>query len=112
MRKARAKGTPDSCAFFTVPQYADCEADGSVSTNIFNEIGNDDDDQTVVRELEQRCAHLAAELAAEKRSGSQEAQHNNVCVLCWGQVLLIKDDRTLLRQELSLIHISEPTRPY
>ena len=68
MRKARAKGTPDSCAFFTVPQYADCEADGSVSTNIFNEIGNDDDDQTVVRELEQRCAHLAVRRVSRRES--------------------------------------------
>ena len=58
-KKARAKGTAANQAFFSGSQYKDCGAD-SVSDNIFNEIGNDGDDQTVVRELEQRCAHLAA----------------------------------------------------
>ena len=95
-KKARTKGTATSHAFFTVSCYAGCEAD-SVSDNTFNEVGCDGDGMAVVRELEQRCAHLAAELAAEKRKGPQEVQHNNVCVLCWGQVLFIKDDRTLLR---------------
>ena len=105
--KARAKGTAINHAFFTVSRYAKCEA-GSANDNSFNEIGNDGDGMAVVRELEQRCAHLSAELAAEKRNGPQGVQYNNVCVLCWGQILLIKPDHTLSRQE----YISQALRTH
>jgi len=98
-KNARANSTAINHAFFTVSRYAECEA-GSANDNSFNEIGNDSDGMAVVRELEQRCAHLSAELAAEKRNGPQGVQYNNVGVLCWGQVLMIKDDRTLSRRSI------------
>ena len=111
-KKSRAKGksTDGSCAFFTVSQDAGSEADDGVSTSIFNEVGNDNDsdDETDVRELEQRCAHLAAELAAEDRTSPSGVVHSNQCVLSWSNVLFIKDDRTLLRQE----YINSSVRTY
>ena len=78
-----------------------CEIGGADNNIPFNEIENGcNDREEVVRELEQRCAHLSAELAAEKQNGTQEeVQYHNICVLCWGQILVIKPGRSLSRQE-------------
>ena len=73
-----------------------------------DEVGNDSDDETDDRELGQRYAHLAAELAAENRTSPSDVVHRNQCVLSWGCVLFIKDDRTLLRQE----YINSSVRTY
>ena len=82
-------------------RYPICEICGADNNIPFSELENGcDDKEEVVRQLEQRCAHLSAELAAEQQNGTQEeVQYHHVCVLCWGQILLIKLDHTLSRQE-------------